>query len=97
MIDYLSDYRTQDGFKKKHYYVSGALCWFECNQYGEPTGPVYYIKKIPDEKQLELDKRQRGYKKLLQHQKKKLTTKDLWIRERADVIEWKYEKPRYQQ
>ena len=85
MIDYLSTYRTQDGFKKKHYYVSGSLCWFETNQYGDPTGAVFYVKKIPDLKMLEIPRRQRSYKKIFEKQKK--TIKEKWIKEKSDLIQ----------
>ena len=57
MIDFLSAYRTRDhmhGSKRyKHssttkYCPEGALFWFECNVYGEPTGSALFIKTIPD-------------------------------------------------
>lgn len=56
MIDFLAAYRTRDhmhGDKKykhentKKYYPHGALCWFECNEFGEPQGTVIFIEKIP--------------------------------------------------
>ena len=47
MLDYLADYCTQDKMYGRHYYPVGALCWFETNAYGEPTGSVYYIRKNP--------------------------------------------------
>lgn len=56
MIDFLCAYRTRDhmhGDKRykhedtKKYYPHGALFWFECNQYGEPTGTAIFIEKIP--------------------------------------------------
>jgi hypothetical protein len=65
MIDYLSDYRTQDKLKGKHYYPKGALCWFSCDQYGDFTGSVYVIKLIPDMKLLDLSKNLRGYRQLM--------------------------------
>lgn len=57
MIDFLSAYRTRDhmhGSKRyRHhntmkYRPEGALFWFECNDYGEQTGPAVFIKRIPD-------------------------------------------------
>lgn len=86
MINYLSLYRTQDTFKGKHYYPSGALCWFECNQYGDPLGPVYYIKRIPDLKMLEQSRYDRGYKKLIKEKQKKLTLKEVLSKECLDVV-----------
>ena len=97
MIDYLSDYRTQDKMRGVHYYPSGALCWFETNQYGDPLGPVYYVRKIPDMKLLDLPKGQRGYKRLLKRQKAKPKLKDLITKERSDTVQWEYKKPRYYQ
>ena len=70
MLDYLSDYRTQDKFRGVHYYPSGALCWFETNQYGDPTGTIYYARKIPDMKLLEIPRRRRGFAALLNNRKK---------------------------
>ena len=85
MLDYLSDYRTQDKMRGVHYYPKGALCWFETNQYGEPTGSVYMVRQIPDMKLLDVPRKERGYRQLLQKQKKKLTIKELLTKERADT------------
>ena len=95
MLEYLSDYRTQDKMRGVHYYPSGALCWFECNQYGDPTGSVYYVKKIPDYKLLEVPRRQRGFKKLLKQQKKIYSIKDNLIRDNINTEQWNFEKPRF--
>lgn len=97
MIEYLSDYRTQDTFKGVHYYPAGALCWFECNQYGDPTGSVYYIKKIPDMKYLEVPRRQRGLRKLLSKLARKKTIKERIAEENPDTEIWEYPKPRFHQ
>lgn len=58
MIDFLSHYRTRDHMyypnkksshkKSQKYYPKGALFWFECNQYGDPTGSAVFVKRIPD-------------------------------------------------
>lgn len=48
LIDYLSIYCTRDKAGGRKYFPRGALCWFECNRYGEPLGSVYYIKQVPD-------------------------------------------------
>lgn len=97
MVNYLSDYRTQDKMHGVHYYPKGALCWFETNQYGDFLGSVYYIKQIPDMKLLELPKNERGYKKLLAQQKKKLTLKEKWAKNKPDETQWEYKKPRFKQ
>ena len=49
LLDFLSVYQTQDCFKGVHYHPEGALCWYECNQYGDPTGLVLYARKVPVE------------------------------------------------
>lgn len=85
MLDYLSDYRTQDKMRGIHYYPKGALCWFETNQYGDPTGSVYIARHIPDESQWNIPKRQRGYKRLLAQQNRKLSLKEKFTRERSDT------------
>lgn len=86
MLDYLSDYRTQDKMHGVHYYPSGALCWFETNQYGDPTGSVYYARKVPDMKLLEIPRRRRGFAGLLNKQKKKLSLNEKWAKEKADML-----------
>ena len=64
MLDYFSDFRTQDKPHGTHYYPKGALCWFETNQYGEPIGSVYFVRKIPNMKMLELPMAKRGFRQL---------------------------------
>ena len=76
-----------------HYYPSGALCWFETNQYGDPTGSVYYIKKVPDMELLKIPQRQRGYKKLMKDKSKKYSMKESLIKDKPDSEVWSYEKP----
>lgn len=49
LLDFMSVYQTQDHFKGVHYHPVGALCWYSCNQYGDPTGEVVYARKIPIE------------------------------------------------
>lgn len=49
LLNFLSVYQTQDHFKGVHYHPEGALCWYSCNQYGEPTGEVIFARKIPIE------------------------------------------------
>ncbi len=97
MLDYLSDYRTQDKMRGVHYYPKGALCWFECNQYGDPTGTVYFARRVPDMKLLEIPRRQRGFKKLLAEQNKKLSLKEVLIKEKSDTEAITTVKPRLRQ
>ena len=97
MLDYLSDYRTQDKMHGVHYYPSGALCWFECNHYGDPTGSVYYARKIPDMKLLEIPRRRRGFAALLNKQKKAISLKEKLIKEKSDVEKIVAVKPRFHQ
>ena len=47
LLNFLSVYQTRDGFKGKHYHPEGALCWFECNKYGDPSGVVLFARKVP--------------------------------------------------
>ena len=47
LVNYMSVYQTQDEFRGKHYHPVGAVCWYECNAYGEPTGNLIYIHKVP--------------------------------------------------
>ena len=84
MLDYLSDYRTQDKLRGVHYYPKGILCWFETNQYGDPTGSVYLIKRIPDMRLLDLPRNQRGYRRLLKQQKTNKSIKYSLTKEKAD-------------
>ena len=93
MLDYLSDYRTQDKMHGVHYYPKGALCWFETNQYGDPTGSLYIARMIPDMKLLELPRKERGYQQLLKKYNRKLSIKELLIREKPDTEQIAVVKP----
>ena len=48
MVLFMSSYQTQDKKGGKHYHPRGYLCWYECDRYGDPTGIVYVIKKVPE-------------------------------------------------
>lgn len=48
MIEFMSSYQVMHPKTKKHYHPKGALCWYSCNQYGDPTGEVVFIKKVPE-------------------------------------------------
>ena len=95
MLDYLSAYRTQDKMFGTHYYPSGALCWFETNQYGDTIGSVYYARKIPDKSLIEDPRRQRGLRNILKRRKK--SVKEILTKERPDTEEWEFVKPRFHQ
>lgn len=84
MLDYLSDYRTQDKLRGVHYYPKGLLCWFESDKYGEPTGSVYIARQIPDMELLDLPKSERGYRRLLKQRSKRQTLKEILTKEKDD-------------
>lgn len=46
LINFLSIYQANDA-KGVHYHPIGSLFWFECNQYGEPTGHTVYVRNVP--------------------------------------------------
>lgn len=86
MIDFLSSYRTRDHMhnsrKYKHhqtkkYYPEGALFWFECNVYGEPTGSAIFVKCVPERNVYKNDS---GLSRLKEALSTELTTKDLLTR-----------------
>ena len=47
LINYMSVYQTQDEYRGKHYHPEGAVCWYECNAYGDPTGHLIYVHNVP--------------------------------------------------
>lgn len=63
MIQFMSSYQKMDSKTKKHFHPYGALCWFSCNQYGDPTGDVYFIKKVPEFRWI-FDFSNRGFQQL---------------------------------
>lgn len=93
MLDYLSDYRTQDKMRGVHYYPKGALCWFETNQYGDPTGSLYIARLIPDMKLLGQPLKERGYQRLLKKYKQIPTLKEILIKEKPDTEQIAVVKP----
>ena len=94
MLDYFSDFRTQDKAHGKHYYPRGALCWFEANQYGDPTGSVYFERKIPDEKMLELPMTERGFRRLKAQKASAKNFKHVLLKEKYDTEEKETIKPK---
>ena len=48
LIKFMSSYQTQDKKNGKHYHPYGYLCWYEADKYGDPTGTVHVIKKVPE-------------------------------------------------
>ena len=88
MIDYMSTYRTQDKMGGKHYLPEGGLFWFSCNEYGDFTGHVIFIKNVPDEKLLEQSYLGKGYRKRKPKKKpkfKQLFTDDITVAKRNTV------------
>lgn len=47
MINFMSSYQAP-GKKGKKFFPKGCLCWYGCNQYGEPNGYIQPIKLIPE-------------------------------------------------
>ena len=87
MIDFLTSYRTRDHmhgdkhYKHEHtkkYYPKGALFWFECNQYGEPTGTAVFIETVPRKIRGPTDS---GFTRLKEAQGKKPSFKELLTRQ----------------
>lgn len=82
LIDFLSNYRTRDHIhikgrsiaRTKKYTPVGALFWFECNKYGEPTGKKIFIKRIPDKKYSRDNAKNELMKKI---ERKRLTVNEL--------------------
>ena len=70
LISFMSSYQCQDQ-NGKHYHPHGYLCWYECNRYGEPTGNVIPIKRVPEFIWI-YDFASKGFQKLKKDQEKKL-------------------------
>lgn len=75
MVDFLSSYRTRDHMhdpsrykheSTKKYYPEGALFWFECNDYGEITGPAVFVKTVPEKGVHKLDSGKQRLEEALQ-------------------------------
>lgn len=47
LLDFFSVYQTMNKAGGTHYHPEGALCWFSCNQYGDPTGSLIFARKVP--------------------------------------------------
>ena len=81
MINFMSSYQCQDK-KGKHYHPKGMLCWFECNSYGEPTGIVQPIKKVPEYVWI-FDFKNKGYQRLKREQKRIPPLKEVLTRDKT--------------
>lgn len=88
MIQFMSSYQKMDSKTKKHFHPYGALCWFSCNQYGDPTGDVYFIKKVPEYRWI-FDFSNRGFQQLKKTMNQKPSLKDVFTRD-EQMIEMKY-------
>ena len=77
MIQFMSSYQKMDSKTNKHFHPYGALCWFSCNQYGDPTGNVYFIKKVPEFRWI-FDFSNRGFQQLKKTLAKQQELKDLF-------------------
>lgn len=91
LLDFMSVYQTQNE-KGIHYHPEGALCWYTCNQYGDPTGVTVFARRVPIKKYMwnfEAKKKFRtaGFFK-------KVPFKNLFLSERNGYEELKTVKPR---
>lgn len=77
MIQFMSSYQKTDPKTKKHYHPKGALCWFSCNQYGDPTGEVVFIKQVPEWRWI-FDFSNRGFQQLKRTREKEPELKELF-------------------
>lgn len=91
LLNFLSVYQTQDGFKGVHYHPEGMLCWYSCNRYGEPIGGIVLDRKVPIKNLMWSFSRKRKYRLNSFSQKK--TLKDAFYLEKK-VEEYKTIKPR---
>lgn len=75
MVDFMSSYQRTDS-NGKHFHPRGALCWFSCNQYGDPTGETVFVKFVPEFIWI-FDFDKKGYQKLKKDRAKVKTYKEL--------------------
>ena len=78
MIQFMSSYQKTDTKTGKHYHPRGALCWFSCNRYGDPTGNVVFIKRVPEWRWI-FDFANRGFQQLKRTLEKQPELKELFI------------------
>lgn len=76
MIEFMSSYQIKDGKTGKHFHPYGALCWYSCNKYGEPTGETVFIKKVPEWRWI-FDFANRGFQKVKKMWEKKPALNEL--------------------
>lgn len=77
MIQFMSSYQKVDSKTRKHFHPYGALCWFSCNRYGDPTGDVYFVKKVPEFRWI-FDFKNRGFQQLKKTLTEQPKLKDLF-------------------
>lgn len=75
MIDFMSSYQRTDA-AGKHFHPRGALCWFSCNRYGDPTGDAVFIKSVPEFIWI-FDFDKKGFQKLKKDRERIKTYKEL--------------------
>lgn len=76
MIKFMSSYQTQDKKGGKHYHPHGYLCWYECDRYGDPTGVVHPIKKVPEYVYI-YNFKDKGFQQLKKDREKKKTLQEV--------------------
>ena len=92
LVNFMSSYQTQDRRNGKHYHPHGYLCWYQCNDYGEPTGTVQLIKKVPEYVWI-FDFANKGYQRMKKDMAKKKTIQEVLTAEpRMTLLDTK--KPR---
>ena len=87
LIDFMRFYRTRDAPGTSEYEygksaLKGALCWFECNQYGEANGTVIIDRFIPDAAGSDVDE---GFQRLKKFRKRKRNAKEILMEDAAYV------------
>ena len=96
MVDFMSSYQKK-GADGKHFHPRGALCWFSCNRYGDPTGETVFIKRVPDFIWI-FDFENRGFQKLKRDRAQRKTYKELLVSEpNAEVMKFSDKKAKLHQ
>ena len=81
IINFMSSYQCQDE-NRKHYHPRGMLCWYQCNSYGEPTGVVQPIKRVPEYVWI-YDFQNKGYQRMKREQSYVPPIKEVLTRDKS--------------
>ena len=63
--DHKPDHGTYTPEECRKYYPVGALFYFECDEYGDRTGPAVYIRNVPDKTVTSLDNGWQRYNQII--------------------------------